>query len=152
MANVTGAHLSRLDDEACLSFEPCLVAPRPAPKRLRALLLHELGTADNCYHALRARLRRGSLRRGDVVLVDLGGCMAAAEVWAIWSVNGVAGVLVSLWNTLIKYKPVAGSATWREVEQPELLPLDDVLCACTYRRYASGVVTLVPPQHRKLLT
>ena len=93
------------------------------------------------------RLRdRGSVCRGDVVLVDLAGRVAAAEVVSLWDACGVAGAMLLMFYDMVSWAPRSAASKWmvHDERQHELLSLDDILCPVCYRKYGATLVTLVP--------
>ena len=149
LANTTSHHMAQLSVHDSLTFDVALVEPRPAPKRLLAFLTSTFGNGNEYKSSIKTMLKgHGSCDRGDVVLVDDGYGMCAAEIWALCSINGGVVALASIWDTMASSSEQTGSAKWLEVQNPGFYPAEYILCACIYKRYPSGVVTLVPPQHR----
>ena len=115
LANVTGRHLWQLGETDCFNFETRLEDPREAPQKLRDLVRAELRidmgapvTTSN-----KARLRdRGSVQRGDLVLVDLGGKAAAAKVVCLWDAYGVAGAMLRMYYDAASWRERSAAATW----------------------------------------
>ena len=103
--------------------------------------------------SVKARLKdRGSVHRGDVVLVDLGGRAAAAEVVALWDAYGVVGAMLLMVYDLASWSPRSATAKWtvHDDMQYELISLDNIVCSVIYRKYGCTLATLVPHFCRRL--
>ena len=161
LANVVGAHFQQLSDAESLNFSCGLIRPTRATTKLLRFLKLELEEPGlqirdcDVKQANFGRLAtRGTVARGDIVLLDgrnsqSGVC--AAEVWVICSVWDVPMALVSAWRHKIDMSAANGSAKWKPEAVPELHELEHILCPLVYRMYTEGVVTLVPAEYRRLL-
>ena len=145
LANVTGYHLSQLEDVDCFNFQASLVKPIRPPSQLAAFLRAEYPGATTFESSIEARLSgHGKVGRGDVVLADDGHGVVAAEVWALYAVDGAPRSLLSVWTKVSSSRDTS-SAKWLRAHQPELWDIGDILCTCIYRDVGAEVLTLVPP-------
>jgi hypothetical protein len=150
MSNIVAHNLYQLEDDFEMTFDARLVDPRPPSKPLYAFVAGELG-AGAVLESRTARLEtRGRCGRGDVVLlVGAGGVLEAGEVWRIFSHAGDALILASTWSTRTHVCLRSGSTRWQRAHNPELWPLQSVLCACIWRDWgANEVCLIVPHQYR----
>ena len=145
LANVTGYHLSQLEDVDCFNFQASLVKPIRPQSQLAAFLRAEYPGATTFESSIEARLSgHGKVGRGDVVLADDGHGVVAAEVWALYAVDGAPRSLLSVWTKVSSSRDTS-SAKWLRAHQPELWDIGDILCTCIYRDVGAEVLTLVPP-------
>ena len=152
LANVTGRHLWQLGETDCFSFEPRLDDPREAPQKLLDLVRAELDIDVPVKTSIKARLRdRGSVQRGDVVLVDLGGKAAAARVVCLWDAHGVAGAMLRMYYDAVSWRARSAAATWSTADRHyELLSLDYIVSPVCSRELEGGLITLAPHSCRHL--
>jgi len=152
MYEVLGAHLFALSQRGVFSTPIGPVSPHPAPIKMKKFVqkLLELSEEETASitTSLEARYSYlGTCRRGDVVMVQEGHNLVAAEIWFHVAVLGIPLTLASLWTPISRNLELR-SAKWNNIKNAQLLETDLIKGACAYKRYKDYVVTLLPPHLR----
>ena len=88
----------------------------------------------------------------DVVLIKSNDAInfVVGQIWRFASVEDLDIALVSLWE-LDSYSQTLGKATWRIVDRPLIVGLEDLRCSVIWSETSPGIAnTLVPYQFRGL--
>ena len=149
ISELTCLHLFELDASSVFDKTIGLLPPTAQCKpRMVTFLSNELGMSAQCTYLASRRARVSELEVcavGDVVLVKTDASLLIAEVWVFASVNDEAVALVSHWPTHGS-NILQGTATCRISDARALLvPADDVLTACAYRRKPDGFAQVLVP-------
>jgi len=145
-------HMFELSQPNVFSLRVGLASPRAAPKRMKAFLknVFDLDAADVATITTSVISRYsyiGTCHRGDVVLVQQGADLLAAEVWFHCEILSVPLTLVQLWSPISR-DPAAGSAKWNPDKNPQVFETEHIRGVCTYKRYSTYVLTLAPAHLR----
>ena len=154
VSEVVCHHLHQLRQPDTLLLSPGLIQARPARAKLVAFLQEQLQCNPPLQEALMSHHARiqptGSCARGDVVLIKSDGGFSAAEVWVHVEIFEVCLTLCSVWGVK-SYDTGRGCAEWHKTTSPQLVALEDILCATTHCISTPGVCRTIVPWHLRSL-
>ena len=152
LSEVLCHNIASMSESCAFDFHVGLIAPRPAPKKTRALILRtvELEADVDAEVSVAKDVRISPLARcqtGDVVLVRDGDSFRAGRVKLNCDVSGIPLSFITPF-TLHSRRPGTSLAIWQAGDEAEAFEAGDILAAVEYCVYPSGRIgTLLPIEY-----
>jgi len=147
---VTCDHLNSLRDPSTFNFTRLgLMSPRAASRHASDFIINALGLpADRPYEILMSSgcMHASSVASyvSDIVLLNEGGSVTAAEVWVHAAIEGIAVAIVSPWALVSSQR---GTAIWQPSATAMLVESSDIVdVLCWAKHSGTEANTILPAQ------
>jgi hypothetical protein len=147
LSDSTVQHIHDITKAGEYNFGVGLVSPRPAPKKLSSLMKTAWGA--DVEFSIGAAVRIScwdTVHVGDVVLVRNDDGLRAGKVIANVCTGDALVCVVSVWTLA---SMCYAHATWVVNDNPQIIRVEDIIDATTWRDEGTTVTTLLPPICRK---